>query len=377
MVLVLPLAACGPAAPAASSSQTVKVAYVGAITGNFAAVGLPIGNSVQLAVEQAAPDLAKMGITLQYVPGDDQMDAAQTPQIARKVAGDNDVIGVVGPMFGIDTNPAAPILTQAGLVQLTPGATAADLTTHGWTFYRLVPNDDIQGAVGAQYILKVLKLKKMAVIDDSTQYGHGVSEVVQKQLVEGGATITDRESVDDKSDDYSPTIAKVISSGSDGVYMGGSITVQYTFVRQLREKGFKGPYVAPDGALSPDFPEKAGPGSEGSIVTCQCAPVPAYGGPASGPLADYVNAYKAKFNSEPQAYSPEGYDGANLIIAAIKAGKKDRAGVLDYVKNAHFQGVAKNYAFQTSGELQGSAMNIYQVKNGKIAWLGISDDLIK
>jgi len=148
-------------------------------------------------------------------------------------------------------------------------------------------------------------------------------------------------------------------------------------MRQLRDKGFKGAYVAPDGALNPDFPAKAGPGSEGAIITCQCSPVPAYGGPASGPLAEYVAAYRAKFNQDPQAYSPEAYDAANLIISGMLVGKLDRASMLAYIRAVKFKGVANTYSFQTSGELNGTNMNIYKVENGKIRWLGTSDSLIK
>jgi branched-chain amino acid transport system substrate-binding protein len=357
--------------------KTIKLPYMGAITGPFAAVGLPMGNSTQLAVELSQKKLQQKGIDLQYMPADDQMDAAQTPQVARNIVQDPDVLAIVGPMFGIDLNPAGPIFTQAGVAMLTPGASAAVLSTHGWTMFRMIPNDDTQGTVGANYIRKVLKLSKVAVIDDSTQYGHGVALVVADNFKKNGVTITDMESVSSTPGDYSATISKIITSGATGVFMGGSITTQYTLMRQLRDKGFKGAYVAPDGALNPDFPEKSGPGSEGAIITCQCSPVPTYGGPASGPLADYVAAYRAKFKQEPQAYSPEAFDAANLIISGLLAGKLDRASMLAYIRTVKFKGVANTYSFQSTGELRGTNMNIYKVQNGKIHWLGTSDNLIK
>ena len=357
--------------------KTVKIPYMGAITGPFAAVGLPMANSVQLAVELAKPKLAQKGIDLQYMPADDQMDAAQTPQVARNVVQEPNVLAAVGPMFGIDVNPAGPIFTQAGVAMLTPGASAAVLSTHGWTMFRMIPNDDTQGTVGANYIIKVLKLPKVAVIDDSTQYGHGVALVVVDKLKASGVVVTNMESIASTPGDYSATISKILTSGAAGVFMGGSITTQYTLMRQLRDKGFKGAYVAPDGALNPDFPEKSGPGSEGAIITCQCAPVPAYGGPASGPLAEYVTAYSAKYHQEPQAYSPEAFDAANLIISGLLAGKLDRPSMLAYIKTIKFKGVANAYSFQSNGELNGTNMNIYKVQNGKILWLGTSDNLIR
>ena len=378
LLVAIVLAVAGSSSPGMSAgTKTVKIPYMGAITGPFAAVGLPMANSVQLAVELAKKNAAQKGIALLYMPADDQMDAAQAPQVARNVIQDTDVLATVGPMFGIDLNSAGPIFTQAGVAMLTPGASAAVLSTHGWTMFRMIPNDDTQGTVGANYIIKVLKLSKVAVIDDSTQYGHGVALVVGDKLKASGVSVTDMESVASTPGDYSATISKILTSGAAGVFMGGSITTQYTLMRQLRDKGFKGAYVAPDGALNPDFPDKSGPGSEGAIITCQCAPVPAYGGPASGPLAEYVAAYKAAYKQEPQAYSPEAFDAADLIISGLLAGKLDRASMLAYIRGVKFKGVANTYSFQSSGELNGTNMNIYKVQNGKIQWLGTSDSLIK
>lgn len=377
VVAALVVAACGGGAASGGSTKVIKIPYMGAITGSYAGVGLPEANSVELAVALAKNELKKSGIDLQYLPADDVMDPAQSPTVARKLVGDDAVVGVAGPMFGIDLNGAGPVLTQGGLAFLTPSATAAALATHGWTMFRMVTNDDIQGNVAATYMIKVMKVKKVAVVDDTTQYGQGVANVADSVLKAGGIDIALRESVDAKATDFSATIAKVLASGADAVYMGASITTQYTFTRQLREKGFKGGYVAPDGALNPDYPTKSGPAADGSIITCQCAPVPLYGGPTTGALADYSTAYKAKYNKDPEAYGPEAFDAASLIIAALKAGKTDRKGVLEYVKNANYQGIAKSYSFQPNGEPKGTPMHIYQVKNGKLVWLGLSDNLLK
>src|SRR5262245_18477696 len=101
-----------------ADSQTIKIAYQGALTGGIAFFRIPIGNAVELAIEQQEDELAKQGVTLEYMPADDQVDAAQAPTIARKVIQDESVIGVVGPIFGSTTNAAGPLYTQADMVML-------------------------------------------------------------------------------------------------------------------------------------------------------------------------------------------------------------------------------------------------------------------
>jgi branched-chain amino acid transport system substrate-binding protein len=361
---------------ASAETKTVKIAYEGALTGQFAFFGVPIGNAVQLAVGQAKDELARGGIDLQYAPADDQLDPAQAPAVARKIIGDPAVIGVVGPLWGNTTNAAGPLYMQAHMAMLTMG-TAAALATKGWTIFRVVPNDDLQAAAVADYLVKKLKATKIAVIDDATQYGHGLGEAAKAQVKKDGGQVVAEEAIDPNADDYSSTISKLMTNGADAVFLGASVNTETVFNRQLREAGFKGAFFAPDGSLSPDYVKLAGPGSEGTYFTCQCAPVPAYGGPASGPLADFVAAYQKQFNASPQAYSAEGYDSANMIIAAIRAGVRDPAALVDYLRSHPYIGTTRTYQFQANGEPVGATINIYQIKGGKIAWLGTTDDLMK
>src|SRR5262245_36124752 len=84
-----------------AETKTIKIAYEGALTGPVAFFGVPIGNAVQLAVDGSKEELAKAGVDLQYVPADDQVDAAQAPAVARKMIQDSALIGVVGPILAV------------------------------------------------------------------------------------------------------------------------------------------------------------------------------------------------------------------------------------------------------------------------------------
>src|SRR5260221_1530930 len=362
--------------PGWAQTKTVKIAYEGALTGQVAFYGVPIGNAVQLAIVQAKDELAKSGVDLQYVPADDQVDPAQAPAVARKVIQDDAVIGVIGPIFGSTTNAVGPLYTEARIAMLSMG-TAAALATKGWTMFRVVPNDDLQSAAVGDYLVKALKLKKIAVIDDGTQYVHGLGEAVKAEVKEAGGEIVVEEAIDPNADDYASTISKIVANGASGVFLGASVNTEIVFNRQLVEGGFKCAFFAPDGSLSPDFVKLAGPSSEGTYFTCQCAPVPEYGGPASGPLAQFVKAYQTRFSASAQAHSAEGYDVTNMIIAAIRSGVRDRDGLLKYLRTQSYKGITRTYKFQANGEPEGTTINIYQIKNAKIAWLGTTDDLIK
>jgi branched-chain amino acid transport system substrate-binding protein len=360
-----------------AANQTLKIAYEGALTGAIAFFGIPIGNAVELAIEQRKGELAKQGVNIEYMPADDQVDAAQAPTIARKVIQDASVMGVVGPIFGSTTNAVGPLYTQANLAMLSMG-TAADLSRKGWTMFRVVPNDDIQAAAVADYLTKALKMTKVGVIDDGTQYGHGLAEAVKAQVRKNGGDVVVEEAIDPNEDDFSSTATKILASGATGVFLGASVNTETVFNRQLVEGGFTGAFFAPDGTLSNDYMKLAGPASNGTYFTSQAAPVAAYGGPTKGPLADFYAAYQTRFGVPAQSYSAEGSDATNMIIDAIRSGVRDRQGIVEFLRTKSYQGVARTYKFQANGEPEGApSINIYQIKDGRITWLGRSSDLNK
>ena len=172
------------------------------------------------------------------MPADDQVDAAQAPAVARKVIQDEAVIGVVGPIFGSTTNAVGPLYTDAHVAMLTMG-TAAELRHQGWTMFRVVPNDDLQ-ARPLPTTWPRCWLKKIAVIDDGTQYGHGLGEAVKAQVKKNGGEVVAEEAIDPNADDYSSTIAKLMANGAEAVFLGASVNTETVFNRQLRRGRVQG-----------------------------------------------------------------------------------------------------------------------------------------
>ena len=57
------------------------------------------------------------------------------------------------------------------------------MTTNGWTnFFRGLANDGVQGPAVASYMLNTLKYKKVCVVQDNSDYGVGLAEVVTTTL---------------------------------------------------------------------------------------------------------------------------------------------------------------------------------------------------
>ncbi|GAB2989960.1 hypothetical protein LWP59_07610 [Amycolatopsis acidiphila] len=81
---------------------------------------------------------------------------------------------------------------------------------------------------------------------------------------------------------------------------------------------------------------------------------------------DFTAAFKQQEGADPGTYSPEGYDVATILLKGIDSGAKDRAGLLDFVKDYDGQGLTKHFKWDTKGELADTPVWSYRVQNGKI-----------
>jgi branched-chain amino acid transport system substrate-binding protein len=391
MVLPLALAACGssskgkttttPSTGTSSSSgggQTqsgsVTIGFQGPLSGpNSPQLGINGVDGVKLAIQQAN-DAKKLPYTLKLEQSDDQGTPDQGPTAARKLV-DDKVIAVIGPMFSGATKASEPIFSQAGILSVSPSATNPALTTLGFkTFVRVIAPDTVQGKAAADYIVKKLNAKKVFSLDDNSDYGTGLSKALDAQLQADGASVT-HDGIN-PTKNYTAEATKIIGDKPDAVYYSGYYSEFGPLAKALNAAGYKGALLSGDGSNDDQFIKDAGGAAiaNGAYLTCAC------GDANSDPkAAAFVTAYKALNKQAPGTYSGEAYDATNALIKVLQGlGKNPSASaVVDAYKKVNYVGLTKTIQFTSSGEVQGDAVYMYKVENGKRVVLGLISDLLK
>lgn len=360
----LALSACGTTdsgdggddsnASAEGAACDQSIAFFGPETGPAAGLGAPIIQGAQLAIDQYNADAdCEVGFEIR----DSQGSPDEAPSLATEVAGDDTIIGVVGPAFSGESAAAGPIFAEGGVPTISPSATNPALSTNGWdTFHRALGNDATQGPAAATYIKDTLKAESVFVIDDASEYGAGLAGIIEEDLADA---VVDSDTIQAGQTDFSATVTKVNASEPDAVFFGGYYAEATILIGQLRDGGFEGTFVVADGVKDPAFLD-AKKAAEGTIITCPCIP------DTDPAVAEFAAAYEAEFGEAPGTYAAEAYDAAQIFLDGIGSGIDNRADMLEFVNDYDEAGITKQLKFDETGEPADVHVYAYTVKGGAI-----------
>ncbi|HEY8457996.1 MAG TPA: branched-chain amino acid ABC transporter substrate-binding protein [Actinopolymorphaceae bacterium] len=341
----------------AQCAKGTSIAYIGTIAGAAAALGQNILWGVRLAVKEHNEANPGCQVTLKEFDSEGSPDKA--PAVVTQAINDPSILGVVGLPFSGESKAVGKAFHDAGLAQITPAATNPNLSKNGWkTFFRGLGNDSDQAPAVASFISDTLKAESVCVVRDDSEYGIGLAELTTEAL---GDKVVCEPEIKTGQKEFSAVVGEITSADPDAVFFSGYYPEGAPFAQQLRDAGYEGALVAPDGVRDAEYVKNAGEAAEGTYLSCPCLP--------SAGFEEFSKAYQELSDREPSTYSPEGYDATTILLKAIDAGNDDRASVLEFVRNYDGQGLTKHFKWDANGELEETPVWMYIVKNGEIVHL--------
>lgn len=356
------LTACG------KKEATVKIGHAGPLTGAISHLGKDNENGVRMALDEANAAGIEIGgkkVTFSLQSEDDEATPEKGTVVGQKLV-DAKVVGVIGHLNSGTTIPASKLYSDAGIAQISPSATNVKYTQQGFkTAFRVMANDAQQGKVLGEYAVNKLGAKKIAIIDDKSAYGAGLADEFEKAAKGAGAEIITREYTDTTKVDFAAILTKIKGLKPELIFYGGMDSQSGPMMKQIKNLGISAKFLSGDGSQTPKFIELAGDAAEGAY--CSSPGVPLAQMPGG---ADFASRYKAKFNIDIQLYAPYAYDATRVMLEAMKkAGSTDPAKYLPELAKIQFKGVTGNISFDEKGDLKGGGITLYQVKDGKWAFL--------
>ncbi len=348
----------------AFADTIVKIGHAAPLTGGLAHQGKDCENGARLAVEEINAQglvIAGQKVTLQLDAQDDAGDPRTATQVAQRLV-DEGVVAVVGHETSGTSIPASKIYSDAGIVQISPAATNPTYTLQGFkTTYRVVATDAQQGPALAQYAVKGLKVRTVAVVDDSTAYGQGLANEFEKTAKSLGLKVVSRDATNDKAVDFRAILTKIKGENPDAIMYGGMDATAGPFAKQARQLGMRAKVLAGDGVCTSSIATLAGQAAD-NIVCSQAG-----NGLDQMPGGNEFEAkYVKRFKQQIQLYSPYTYDAVHIIVDAMKrANSTDPAKIVAAMPATDYKGIIGETAFDAKGDLKHGVISLYGYKDGK------------
>ncbi|MCP3444639.1 branched-chain amino acid ABC transporter substrate-binding protein [Bradyrhizobium sp. CCGUVB14] len=344
-------------AATAQDKGAIKIVTQSPLSGQQSVAGEGIMLGAQLAVAQFAKQLTDMGFQLSLQPENDQATPNVGVANANRILNDPAVLGVVGHYNSGVAIPSSEVYAKDNLAMVSPANTNPAITDRETTraiANRICGRDDVQGPAGANFATDTLKAKKVYIINDKSAYGSGIAQTFEAAIRKSGANVILSTGMDQNETDFSSILNRARVDQPDLVYYGGTYPQGGLIIKQMRQKGLKAAFLGGDGLDSGDLQKIAGPENMTNAYFTTTA-LPLSQMPAA---AAFAQAYKAKFNKDPEVYSAYGYDSARVVIEAIVAAAKakggampSRAAVAAAVREVKFDGVTGPVAFNNRGDI--------------------------
>jgi branched-chain amino acid transport system substrate-binding protein len=381
IITAIVAATIGTSVLAEAKPLEVKIVSSLPRTGSANTQSSSIVNGIRLAIAQADSQRIKIA----YEDWDDASpergawDPVLEAANADKAIRDPAIVALIGPYNSGAAKISMPKTNAAGLLQVSPSVTWPGLTKPGIgeanepavyrpsgkrNFFRVVPADDIQGKVGAEWA-RELGVKRAYVLHDRELYGKGVAEIFRRSAPENGIEILAFDGIDPKASNYRSLATKIRQLRPDLVYFGGTTqTNAGQLAKDLKASGVTAKFMVPDGCFEQAFIQAAGAENLNGRTFITFGGVPPE--QLTGAGKRFFDEYQARFKTPPESYSVYGYEAARVIIEGIlRAGSTDRAAIIEAVSTMQdFSGALGTWSFDENGDTTLTTMSGNVVENG-------------
>jgi branched-chain amino acid transport system substrate-binding protein len=351
-----------------TSANEIVIGAAGPMTGDLAAFGEQILNGAEDAVAAINAKGGVLGKPLRLVVGDDQCDPRRAVRAAHQLV-DEGAVFVDGHFCSGSSIPASEIYAEAGILQISPASTNPALTDEAArdgvsTVMRVANRDDQQGLFAGKWLAATYAARRLAIVDDGSAYGGGVADTAEAAAKAAGLEPVLRQSYSQRTKDFTALVGALAAARADVVYIGGYHDDIGLIVRQARERGFKGDFVAPDSLNTAEFWRMAGSAGEGVRFTdaTSATELPS--------AREAVSKFRSR-GYEPEGYTLNSYAAVQAFAAAAAATASTEGAVLAaWLRKNTVPTVIGDLAWDAKGDLVQQRMGWYVWRDG-----GIREDL--
>lgn len=339
MILTIGMTGCAkPAETTATASDTIKVGWMGSLTGDQAVWGQCEFDTVKMMFEEINAKGGVLGKKLEAIGYDTKGDPQEAVNVAKRLTSQDKVVAILGPNASGNAIPIAPTLEAAKVADIAtvatnPKVTVLDGKVKPYNF-RVCFIDPYQGAVAAGYAADILKFKNAAVLYDvADDYSQGLTEYFEKTFVEKGGKIVAKEGFKGGDVDFRPQLSKIKAANPEVIFMPYFFKEVALSSNQARELGINAVLMGGDGWPSDQLLTMAKDAVNGSFFVNHLD----FDDPE---VQDLKARYKAKYNKEVELNGFLVHDAVLMLVDGItRAGEANSEKIAQALETTDIKGI--------------------------------------
>jgi branched-chain amino acid transport system substrate-binding protein len=361
-------------------NEPVVLAALLPLSGDAAYLGEEALGSIEIAMADQGGGILDHPLTLTSADSGCQAITARA-SVESLIADFPDLVGIVGPICTAVAEATLPLVSQAGLVMVSPANTAVTLTNPAtdagglWRpgYYRTAPPNTRQAQAAAEFAAQTLGARTAAVIFTDDSQTQELADTFVHTFRQSGGVVAFQGSISADVTDLTELLIGAMSSSPDVLYLpvlepeGNLIVNAISRTTSFAETTLIGGM----GLFVPSFP--VGVGSSAVNDMFVVGPV------VQGVGAEALQAeWQDRFGAAPggPVYG-QTYDAVNLLLAAIEAvAQEGRNGALligrqalrdALTQTAVFPGVTGPLTCSPYGDCAAStAVGLYQFSQAQV-----------
>ena len=202
--------------PAIAQSEPIRIGFPAAMTGPSSAPTIGFNRGVVFAVDTINAAGGVKGRKLEVITRDTQGDPTKAVNATQELISQAKVHAMWGPFNSGEALATTPIMARAKMPNLHPCVVETLIdTTKFPNAFRLAPSNSQWDDAVRNYCLNILKVKKIAVIGDTTGYGVTALGASVAAFKKDGADVVYQANIDATQPDMTPDMLRAKNAGAE------------------------------------------------------------------------------------------------------------------------------------------------------------------
>ena len=305
-----------------------RIAVVGPITGDSAAIGRSIrqGAELYVSIANAAGGIGETRLAIDVY--DDKNTAEGAKQAAAKIVADKRVRAVVGHWASPAARAAAEVYRENGIPAMTVASVDPAVTKDNEWLFSTVFNDREQARFLANYARNVLGHKLVTVIADSRAYGASMAENFAATYLRFGTKVRYTYAFD-SAQPVVPQMQQIVADlkpkkDAGVIFLAVNEIDGARLLKLIRDAGIRNQIIGPNGLATAAFNKAVGelPGKRddpGRYTNNMLVTAPLLFDTANETAQNFRARYLAKFGNRPDWVAAYAYDAVQLMVRGLRS----------------------------------------------------------